>query len=157
MTLRVPRQVLVYVFRVGGGGDVQFLLLRRTRERGGFWQGVSGAPESGESDAEGAIREVHEETGFDVAASLDAIDFRYDLRREGGPDEELWDRLYGAGVESIPEEVYVAEVPTGVDPVLAPAEHDAFVWCSPALALSRLVFANNRRALEAAREFVDGR
>jgi dATP pyrophosphohydrolase len=152
--LRVPRQVLVYLFRRSENRSLDFLLLKRTEEWGGFWQGVSGAPEREESDAEGAIREVLEETGFSVADTLAPIGFRYELLREGDPDEEQWERLYGPDVQSIPEEVYVAEVPSGTDPVLAPSEHDAFKWCAPEEALELLKWENNRRALVAAREFI---
>ena len=81
--LRVPRQVLVYLFRRSAEGSLEFLLLKRTAQYGGFWQGVSGAPEWEESDAKGAIREVFEETGFSVAGSLVPIDFRSELRLQG--------------------------------------------------------------------------
>lgn len=155
--LRVPRQVLVYLFRRTGKGTIEFLLLKRTKHHGGFWQGVSGAPEWGESDADGAAREVLEETGFSVAESLEPIDLRYELHREGDPDEAQWERLYGPDVHLIPEEVYVAEVPGDADPVLAPDEHDAFRWCSPDEARRLLTWRNNRHALEAAREFIAAR
>ena len=155
--LRVPRQVLVHLFRRSEDGDIDFLLLRRTEGRGGFWQGVSGAPEREESDAEGAIREVLEETGFPLADSLAQIGVRYELPREGDPDQGEWERLYGPDVQAIPEEVFVAEVPRGVDPVLAPYEHDAFRWCSFEEALELLTWENNRRALAAAREYIAAR
>ena len=128
--LRVPRQVLVYIFRRLQDGSVEFLLLKRTDEWGGFWQGVSGAPEWGETDDEGAIREVREETGFSVASSLQPIDFRYELLREEDPDKERWEHVYGPEVRAIPEEVYVANAPDDTDPALAPYEHDTFRWCS---------------------------
>lgn len=153
--LRVPRQVLVYLFRCSGDGGVEFLLLRRTEEWGGFWQGVSGAPEWGESDDEGAIREVREETGFRVASDLRRIDFRYELLRESDPDRERWEQVYGPDVHAIPEEVYVANVP-GTDPVLAPYEHEAFTWCSVKDALRLLTWENNQRALIAADHFIAG-
>jgi dihydroneopterin triphosphate diphosphatase len=153
-SLRVPRQVLVYLYRYSPRVP-EFLLLRRTEQWGGFWQGVSGAPEWEESDTSGAIREVLEETGFSVADSLRQIGFRYDLVRESDLDGDRWDRLYGSDVKSIPEEVYVAEVPRGVDPRLAPYEHDAFRWCSFEQALELLTWENNRNALVAARAFID--
>lgn len=152
--LRVPRQVLVYLFRRRQDGSVEFLLLKRTEQHGGFWQGVSGAPEWEESDAEGAVREVLEETGFSIADSLRPIGFRYELRREGDPDEEQWELLYGPGVDAVPEEVYVAEVPGAAEPVLAPLEHTAFAWCSFESALDLLRWQDNRLALSAARDFI---
>lgn len=152
--LRVPRQVLVYVFRRSQDGSVRFLLLKRTQQWGGFWQGVSGAPEWAESDEEGAIREVHEETGFSVASTLQPIDFRYELRQDEDPDQERWEHIYGPEVRAIPEEVYVANVPDDTDPVLSPYEHDTFRWCSFEEASGLLTWENNRHALKVAREFI---
>ena len=152
--LRVPRQVLVYLFQRRHDGDLEFLMLRRTVERGGFWQGVSGAPDWHESDDEGAIREVQEETGFAIAGNLQQIGFRYVLLRAGDSDEEQWERLYGPDVDAVPEEVYVAEVPSDTEPALAPDEHDAFRWCSFDHALALLTYEENRRALHAARDFL---
>jgi 8-oxo-dGTP pyrophosphatase MutT (NUDIX family) len=151
--LRVPRQVLVYLFRDSG----EVLLLKRTEQWGGFWQGVSGAPEWGETDDEGAIREVHEETGFCVEGSLRRIDFRYDLLRESDLDGDRWEQLYGPDVQAIPEEVYVANVPDSGDPVLTPYEHDAFMWCSVEDAMQLLTWENNRRALTAAVQYIASR
>jgi 8-oxo-dGTP pyrophosphatase MutT (NUDIX family) len=96
--LRVPRQVLVYLFRRRRDGSVEFLLLKRTEQHGGFWQGVSGAPEWEETEAEGAIREVSEETGFSIASSLKSIGFRYELRREGDPDGSSGSASTGRGL-----------------------------------------------------------
>jgi len=151
--LRVPRQVLVYVFRDSVTGS-EFLLLKRTEQWGGFWQGVSGAPEWDETDEQGAIREVREETGFSVADSLQPIDFRYELLRESDPDGDRWEHLYGPDIHSIPEEVYVAKVDNDADPALAPYEHDAFVWRTFDDAMDLLKWENNRHALVAALEFI---
>ena len=56
-------------------------MLRRVVGRGGFWQAVSGAPLPGETDREAAVREVREETGFDVSSSLfsPGVAYRYRL------------------------------------------------------------------------------
>ena len=136
--------MLVYLHRPHADGGHEVLLLRRIPALGGFWQGVTGAPEWGEADEEAAVREVREETGFDV--SVEALDFRYDLhRREESRDE--WLRLYGPGVEVVPEEAYAAEVPAGAEPVLTPVEHGAYRWCSFEEADRMLKWKDNRRAL----------
>jgi hypothetical protein len=51
--------------------------------------------------------------------------------------------------------VFVAEVPSGTDPVPAPYEHDEFRWCSFEEALELLKWVNNRDALVAARASID--
>jgi lipoyl(octanoyl) transferase len=139
---RVPRQVLVYLHRRD-----RFLLLRRTPELGGFWQGVTGAPEPGEADLDAAIREVREETGYDVADSIRPVDYRYEIR--SGPDSLYWSTLYAPGVEAVPEEVFMAEAGPG-EPTLQPGEHTEFRWCRLDEALELLHYPDNRTALERA-------
>jgi 8-oxo-dGTP pyrophosphatase MutT (NUDIX family) len=141
--LRVPRQVLVYIHRPGP----EFLLLRRIERLGGFWQGVTGAPEWGEPDADAAVREVREETGLDARGRLRVIDHRYVLRRP--PEATEWDRLYGHGIEEVPEEVFAAEASAGWEPTLS-LEHDEYRWCTVEEAISLLKFEGNREGLRAA-------
>ncbi len=130
-------------------GTHEVLLLHRVPRGGGFWQGVTGAPEPDETDAQGAVREVREETGFSVA--VEALDFRYDLYRSEEATEQ-WLELYGAGVDVIPEEAYGAEVPPGSEPVIDPIEHDAFRWCSFDDADRLLKWNENREALQILRK-----
>jgi 8-oxo-dGTP pyrophosphatase MutT (NUDIX family) len=61
---RLPHQVLVYIRRRPTLTSSEYVLLRRTSARGGFWQGVSGGEEAGESPAEAARREDREEAGY---------------------------------------------------------------------------------------------
>ena len=145
--LRVPRQVLVYLHRTGP----EFLLLRRIERIGGFWQGITGAPDWGESDWSAAAREVREETRLD-ASGLRPVDYRYELRPP--PEREQWDRLYGAGVETVPEEVFAAEAPAGWEPTLS-WEHDEYRWCSLEEALELLRYDENRNALRRVAAMLD--
>jgi 8-oxo-dGTP pyrophosphatase MutT (NUDIX family) len=71
---------------------------------------------------------VLEETGVDVSDGLFAlgIAYGYVLRPELAA---RWEHLYGPGVERIAVVAFAAEW-SGGDPVLDPAEHDAFAWCS---------------------------
>ncbi|MBD0338360.1 MAG: NUDIX pyrophosphatase [Thermoleophilia bacterium] len=136
MTHRLPRQVFVLLHRSGP----EVLLLRRTLD--GLWQGVTGAPEPGESDLEGAVREVREETGFDVGGTIEPLGFAYSF-----PVPDAFARLYAPGVEIIDEATFAAAVPPGRDPVIS-REHDDFRWCSLAAAEERLFWPENRRALQ---------
>jgi 8-oxo-dGTP pyrophosphatase MutT (NUDIX family) len=65
----VSESVCVVVFR-RRSRHVEFLLLHRTPERGGFRQSVSGRLESGERAEDVARREV-KETGFDPVSGMD--------------------------------------------------------------------------------------
>ena len=72
---RLPIQVCVFLFREKDDGR-EYLLLHRVTELGAFWQGVTGAPEEGESLLQGAAREVLEETGL-TPAKICSVDFIY--------------------------------------------------------------------------------
>ena len=121
---RVPRDISVHLFRREREG-VRFLMLRRLPHRGGFWQGVTGAPLPGETDIDAAIREVRKETRYDVRDSLVSVTIRYHYAL---PPEraDRWRALYGPGVATISVVTFGAEVPRGVSPVLDAGEHDAF-------------------------------
>ncbi len=49
---RLPYQVVVFIRRRPTPTSIEYLLLRRTPARSGFWQGVSGGVEAGESLAQ---------------------------------------------------------------------------------------------------------
>lgn len=117
---RVARDVSVQLFRRTPEG-VRFLMLHRCPGRGGFWQGVTGAPLPGESDIEAAIRETHEETGYAVSDRLVGLATRYAyaLRPEAA---DRWASLYGPRVTSIPVVGFGAEVVAPWRPVLDPVE-----------------------------------
>lgn len=103
-------------------------MLRRTPERGGFWQCVTGAPVHGETTFDAAVREVREETGFDVCETLLSLGVGYAYRL--APDRaDHWERIYGPGVSQIHVTAWAAEV-HGEVPVLDPTEHDDFRWCT---------------------------
>jgi 8-oxo-dGTP diphosphatase len=69
------RYTLIFLTR---GTDV-LMLHRRNPPNQGFWNGVGGRLEPGETPLAGALREVREETGY----NLDAIQFRGLLTWEG--------------------------------------------------------------------------
>ena len=120
-------------------------MLRRVPERGGFWQGVTGAPLPGESDADAAVRETREETGYDVRGRLLRLaGYEYALRPEHA---DRWAALYGPGVTAIPVIAFGAQVIDPHEPVLDPSEHDACAWVTYDEARARLDWPIERDAL----------
>lgn len=116
---------------------LRVLILHRTPERGDFWQIVTGRIESGESPAEAADREVHEETGLHL------------------PVRELGYRhcfaLAGEVPPTVVEETAFAARWTGEDRVrLDCSEHDRYAWVSVEEAMARLPFRGLRRAVSLA-------
>lgn len=135
---RLPIQVCVFLV-TAKGDDWEYLLLRRVPKLGAFWQGVTGAPEVGETLLQGAEREVLEETGFSPV-KLDPIDFSYRF-----PVLDEWREAYGPEPKEVVEHVFVARVEGG-EPTLS-WEHDAWKWCGADEAAGLLKWPNNIEAL----------
>ena len=114
--------VMVYPARRKGDG-LEYLLLRRLRNRGGVWQGVTGRVEKDEEVSETARRELAEETGLD---SIVLKDLRYSFSYLV---EDEWRCLYSDDVEKISVFAFAALVRTGQDPILDPHEHDRARLC----------------------------
>ena len=121
------------------------LLARRTPERGGFWQILTGRRESGEPAHAAAARELYEETG--LAPALEEVrdlgyvhSFALDpavVHREGPP-------------RFAHETAFAVRVPESSEVRLDPLEHDAHEWVEIDEALRRLPFAGLRRAVQLA-------
>ncbi|RKI60665.1 lipoyl(octanoyl) transferase LipB [Corallococcus sp. AB049A] len=117
----------------GRGPEARVLLLRRTPERGGFWQTVTGRLEPGESPGDAARRELAEETGL----ALPVVDLAY--RHAFALGEALPPRLveeHGFAVHAAPD----TQVRLG-------PEHDAFEWVDVPTALERLPFRGLRETV----------
>lgn len=54
------------------------LLLKTNKERGEFWQSVTGSVEAGETYYQGAVRELQEETGIENRSLID-LDFSFEF------------------------------------------------------------------------------
>jgi len=145
--VRIPIQVLIYPVRKTDE-DWEYLMLKRIKSRGGFWQGVTGAPENNEALSESAKRELFEETGFH-SVSLIQTDISYII-----PMEARWKDIYPKDTTEIPEYLFIAKVlpsePLKIDPI----EHDDWRWCSYDEAKNLLSFKDNKRALEYVRNYL---
>jgi len=101
----------------------------------GLWQGVSGSLEAGERVVAGALRELHEETGF-AANSIEAL---FDLDQVNQFHEPSVDAILTAAI-------FAVRVRPGSEPVLS-HEHDAFRWLSPGAALELAVWPAYRESI----------
>ncbi|MGQ9897136.1 MAG: lipoyl(octanoyl) transferase LipB [Acidobacteriota bacterium] len=117
----------------------EYLVLRRTAARGGFWQPVTGRVEPGETPAAAARREVWEETGQEAEpASLGLV--------ETSLLGESWFAPAAAG--PIFNREYAFAVQVGGDAVrIQPNEHEAYAWLPFEAALTCLHWPGHRRAL----------
>jgi len=114
------REVFVYVRR----GD-EFLVLLRSEAQGGYWHGVAGGIEEGESPAEAAARELAEETGLETTPTDLARKYVYD---------------------AVTVHCFSARAPAGWEPQLD-WEHDEHRWCTAAEAEALLHWPEPREVL----------
>lgn len=137
MSLR-PDLVACWLFRLTAGGT-EILLIRRAADRmyPGLWQCVTGKLEIGERIADGALREVAEETGL-RPADLEAV-FETDI-------------VNWFHVESLDmllcEAVFAARVRPGVEVVVSD-EHEDHRWLTPEEAKGLVTWPAYERAIDA--------
>ena len=93
------------------GQDIKYLLVC---ERSGFWVFPKGHVEAGESEQETALREIKEETGFDVTfVSGFRVKDEHNLAREGRPDIIKQTVYFLAKYENqkfVPQESEISEI-----------------------------------------------
>ena len=139
MTFKLPVSVLVVVHTA----DLEVLLLERAK-RPGFWQSVTGSIDHPDEPlAATAVREVKEETGIDAAAgslSSWSVTNTFEIFTQ-------WRHRYAPGVTYNTEHVFGLVLPRRPEVVLAPREHDAFVWLSWREAAARCFSWSNRDAI----------
>jgi lipoyl(octanoyl) transferase len=122
--------------------DGRVLLLRRTPERGGIWQPVTGRLEPGEPPERAAGRELLEETG--AGAPVEPLGYEHDFALE--PPMAV---RFGGGLKLVRETAFRAMLPEGFSPRLS-GEHAEWAWFQPAEAESLLPYPGLRKALRLA-------
>lgn len=128
--MRLPIQVEAIIFRKTES-KIEYLLLKRTPERNGFWQPVTGGVEEGETRTEAIYREIFEETGVRNLLRLFEGLYYFEFS-DPHPNQE-----YVYGVEISPSE----------DIVLDAKEHSEYRWCSYHKAVQLLHWNENKAAL----------
>ena len=123
-------------------------MLKRVKKRGGFWQGVTGAPENEETLSEGAKRELFEETGYNPL-NIIKTDISYII-----PMEDRWKDIYPEGTTEIPEYLFIAKIEESNPPKIDPIEHNDWKWCSYEEAMNLLKWEDNKRALDFVHKFL---
>jgi dihydroneopterin triphosphate diphosphatase len=117
-------EVLIAVSR-----DERLLILLWSPSKHGYWHLAGGRVEPGETDADAAARELHEETEL-VAATLD----------------DLGDDL---GYDGVRVHAFAVRAPDGWEPTLN-EEHDDYRWCSLDEALALLRYEEPREVVRRA-------
>ena len=71
---RAPFQVLVLPYKITPDNEILYAVLKRESSTGGYWQGIAGGGENGESPLEAAKRESHEEASIDPSNEYIKLD-----------------------------------------------------------------------------------
>ncbi len=95
------------------------LILKRTVERGGFWQPLSGGIEKGEDYNDTIKREVYEETGIKEIKRI--IDLNYNFTYKTSKNKELKKKMK--------DFCFAVEINKEKEIKLS-YEHEEFLWCS---------------------------
>jgi dihydroneopterin triphosphate diphosphatase len=140
LSQKLPVSTLVLVHTP----DLRVLLLERA-DFPGYWQSVTGSQEAGETLAETARRELHEETGIEADCYGGVCDWNLSNVYEIYPQ---WRFRYPEGTTHNTEHVFSVEVPETAPVVLNPREHLAYDWLSWAEAARKCFSWSNRSAIE---------
>jgi len=135
--MRLPIQVEAILYK-RSNKKIEYLLLKRTSERRGFWQPITGGLEEGETKTEALKREIKEETGINNIIRI-IEDVHYFEFSDPSPYKE-----YVYGVEISPTERIV----------LDKKEHSEFRWCSFQEALGLMKWKENKEALKKLNEIL---
>jgi len=96
--------------------DSKLLMLKRTKERSGYWQPVCGGIETGEFENDTAIREVCEETGITQYDYIKKLPFEFKYQEPKN------------GIEMNMEDVcFLMSIKSKYDIVLSD-EHEQYKW-----------------------------
>jgi dATP pyrophosphohydrolase len=142
-----PFSVLV-VIRARADGHT--LLIERA-DVPGFWQSVTGSCEAGESARQTALREVAEETGFQV--DPDSPDLRPIGLVNVFAIYPMFRHRYPPGTTHNTETCFLLDIPEARPPRLEPAEHGAWLWCTIPEAIERARSWSNQAALRRVSQF----
>ena len=136
--MRLAKQIECLVFRKNPEGKYEFLLLKRNKKKGGFWQPVTGGIETEDkSKKERVIQEIFEETGITKDKILRIIeDIHYFEFSDPDPTEEY---VFAAEVNN--------DVKVNINQNIYP-EHDEYKWLPYDEAEKLLIWDNNKTALE---------
>lgn len=131
--IKQPISVLVVLHDEHGN-----ILLLERRDKADFWQSVTGSLEANETPFEAALREVAEETGFQLTPN-ELRDWQTSIIYEIYPH---WRHRYADGVTHNREHWFSACIATQSQPILS--EHHDFQWLNYRDAANKVFSESNR-------------
>ncbi len=135
------RKVQVVIFYCAKDYKKHFLLLKVNKERGLFWQNVTGGVNKNEKYTAGALREVIEETGLKKKNIKELIktDMKFKFLSRWGKE--------------VKEKVFLLQCHKPWDVVIDPKEHCKYKWVEESeISAKSVKFETNYQALQLAME-----
>ncbi len=137
---RAPFQVLVLPYRIASDNEILYAVFKRESSTGGYWQGIAGGGEDGESPLEAAKRETHEEAGIDPGNEYIKLDSYATV-----PVANVCGFRWGDDVLVIPE--YCFGVKASEEQLQLSYEHTEYRWMRYHRAMEILHWDSNKCAL----------
>jgi len=125
------RCIMVFLYR-WENGEPQYLLLKRNRELGGYWQPVTGFIEEPETSRQAALRELGEETGIEI------------YERVTDPKHYFFFDMNGVQCSVSVLAVEVVDPPD----IVRSFEHTDHLWLNYKEARQKLYWENNKETLD---------
>lgn len=120
------------------GDSIEYLLLKRPEERGGYWTPITGHVEKGEQLLDALVREIEEETG--ITNTTYTIDLRVPFRYRQG-DDEVEEHAFAVQVEE--RDIRLSK------------EHTEYEWLGYDEAYSRLRWEEHRTCLRVLNDMIN--
>ena len=144
--MRIPKQVEGIIFRKKNG-SLEFLLLKRIKSRGGFWQFVTGGVEEfDKSLLKCLMRELNEEL------KIKSSNVKKLIKNVGSFDFEV---VSNSKKNLIKEYIFGVELDTNFKIKINYKEHEKFEWVDKKGALKFLKFEDNKKALKSLIKKID--
>lgn len=129
LLMKTGEQIEVVIYKLENSIP-KYLILKRTSQRGGFWQPVTGGIEVGESPEQAVERELKEELGIDNRFPLTNI-YSFNFTEDGVTHKE-----YVYAIEADPSQV-----------IKLSNEHERYLWLDENAAVEILKWPGNKEAI----------
>ena len=137
---RAPFQVLVLPYRIASDTEILYAVFKRESSTGGYWQGIAGGGENGETPLDAAKRETYEEAGIDPRHEYIKLDSCATV-----PVANVCGFRWGDDVLVVPE--YCFGVKVDEEQLQLSYEHTEYRWMRYHRAMEILHWDSNKCAL----------